>query len=176
MKHALDIAAHEPVDDEVLTAAVLFHDIVNLPKNHPERKTGSRRSADHAVAYFSTFSDVQRETLHDAIVSHSFSAGLEPTTSEGRVLRDADRLESLGALGIARVFYVSGLMDGALFSPNDPFGATRELDDVAFAVDHFYKKVLKLEQTMLTNRGRELARDYTAFVSLYLDRLRSEIT
>lgn len=176
LRHAYDISdGRTDVDLEVLTAAVLFHDVVNLPKDHPERSTGSARSADVARGYFD-FDDKRSAVLQDAIECHSFSAGKTPETREGAILRDSDRLESLGALGIARVFYVSGLMNGHLFHAEDPFATDRTLDDVSYALDHFYKKVLKLEATMLTDAGKKRARDYTQFVEVFLERLSSEIS
>ena len=77
----------------------------------------------------------------DAIRSHSHSPGIQPSFEVSRALADADRLESLGAFGIARTFYVSGVMGGTIVSMHDPFATSRELDDRNFGVDHLFRKL-----------------------------------
>lgn len=149
----------EDVDFDVVAAAVLFHDVVNLPKNHPERETASARSADVARSFFADlgFDEHRLDLIAEAIRCHSWSAGLTPASLEAKIVADADRLESLGAFGIARVFYISGRMGGAIVDAYDPRGESRELDDRAFARDHFELKVLKLRDRMHTVVGRREA-------------------
>lgn len=67
-------------------------------------------------------------------------------------MQDADRLEALGAIGLARVFAVSGSLGVALFDGEDPFAQHRPLDDKRYALDHFQTKLLKLPQTMQTTK------------------------
>lgn len=68
-----------------------------------------------------------------AIEAHSFSAGIAPQSLEAKIVQDADRLEALGAIGLARVFAVSGALGVPLFDAHDPFADARVLDDRAFA-------------------------------------------
>ncbi len=68
-------------------------------------------------------------------------------------MQDADRLEALGAIGLARVFAVSGALGVALFDADDPFADRRPLNDKQFALDHFQTKLLKLPLTMQTERA-----------------------
>ncbi len=175
---ALAIAEREGQGDrQVLVAAAYLHDLVNLPKTHPERHTASTRSAEAAAPLLAELGLAPKriaEICH-AILAHSFSAGVAPDTVEARILQDADRLEALGAIGIARTFYVSGQNGVALFDGEDPFAATRDLDDGAFALDHFETKLLRLPDMMQTEGGRTLARERADFMRRYLDQLRREL-
>ena len=168
---ALAIAAAEGGDPEVLTAAAYLHDLVNLPKDHPERATASRHSAEAARARLAGlgFPAEKLDAVAHAIEAHSFSAGIAPRTAEARILQDADRLEALGAIGIARVFYTAARMGAALFDPEDPGAATRPLDDRRFALDHFRVKLFAIADTLHTPTARAMAarrvalmRDFTA--------------
>ena len=142
-----------------LTAAAYLHDIVNLPKDHPERHLASRYAADAAAPILRAIGldEARIAAASHAIVTHSFSAGFRPETLEARILQDADRQEALGAIGIARLFYVAGRMGSALFDPDDPLAARRALDDKRFALDHFAQKLFKLPEMMQTEGGRQLA-------------------
>jgi uncharacterized protein len=99
------------------------------------------------------------ETVARAIESHSFSAGVAPTSIEGRILQDSDRLDAIGFGGIARCFYTAGRMGSRLYDLADPEAKTRELDDARNALDHFPRKLLTLEGTFKTRTGQELAKE-----------------
>ncbi|WP_127716916.1 HD domain-containing protein [Halobacteriovorax sp. HLS] len=161
----------------VILAASYFHDLVSYPKNHPDRALSSRHAADKAVEILEQMSfpkDKLGDVAH-AIEAHSYSANIRPLTHEAMVVQDADRMESLGCIGIARTFYVSGLMKGSLFNSQDPFAQNRSLDDKNFAVDHFYTKLLKLEETILTSKARALAKKRSDTLRLFLNQLKEEL-
>jgi uncharacterized protein len=164
-------------DTEVLLAAAFFHDLVNLPKNHPERAQASRLSARAAVDWLATqgFPAEKLPAVEHAIAAHSFSAAIPPETTEARILQDADRLEALGALGIARMFYVAGAMGGALFDADDPLASHRPLDDRAFALDHIEVKLLPLVDAMQTTEGRRMAEEGADWLMSFRSRLLREI-
>lgn len=172
-----DEFSNTALDGEVLCAAVLFHDVVNLPKDSPNRKDASKLSADHAISFFgSIFDEEQQRKLRNAIEAHSFSAAIAIECDEAKIVQDADRLESVGALAIARTFYVSGLMESTLFHPEDPFGNAREKrDDRSYAVDHFYEKVFLLPALMNTSYAKELGVQRNKFLEAFLEQLKSEI-
>lgn len=164
------------VDWEVVTAAVIFHDAVNLPKNAPNRHEASKLSAELASSILAPWFDANRMALiTEAIETHSFSSGLTPYSTEAKIVTDADRLESLGAFGIARTFYVSGLMGGKIVSMSDPFAHQRSLNDRTFAVDHFYAKLLHLCERMVTPSGREMADQRHIFLESFLAQLKTEL-
>lgn len=161
---------------ETLAMAVVFHDSVNLPKNHPERHLASTYSAELGAKFAQRWLGPEDLPVFvDAIRSHSHSAGIQPSFEVSRALADADRLESLGAFGIARTFYVSGVMGRSIVSMHDPFATARELDDLTFAVDHFFRKLLQLRDMMFTVTGRAMADQRHAFLVTFLDQLSSEI-
>jgi uncharacterized protein len=166
-------------DELILLAAAYFHDIVSLPKNDPRRGESSRLSAEKAARLLAEdFPDFPAEKIGgvcDAILAHSFSAGIAPGTPEARILQDADRLEALGAIGVARVFYIAGQLGAQLFDADDPLAAARGLDDRRFALDHFAVKLLKLPAMMHTAAARRHAEKNAAWMRLFIQKLCSEI-
>lgn len=166
-----------PVDMVVLEAAVWFHDLVNLPKTHPDRARASTLSAAQAVEILRAegFDPARLPAVAHAIAAHSFSAGIAPETPEARILQDADRLEALGAVGIARMFMVAGATGGAMADAADPMALHRPLDDRAFALDHMQTKLLRLPDTMQTRMGRALAEERAEWMMSFRSRLLIEM-
>lgn len=167
-----------PLDMELLHAAALFHDLVNLPKDAPNRAAASRLSAEAAAphALQCGLPATKLPALQHAITAHSFSANLAPRTPEAKVLQDADRLDALGAIGLARMLMVSGALNRPLYNRDDPLAEARPPDDSAFALDHFKTKLFTLADTMQTATGRAIARERTAYMQSFLTRLMDEIT
>lgn len=152
------LADHPEADTAIVQAACYLHDLVNLPKNHPERASASRQAARQAreqLAAAGFPADKLPGVVH-AIEAHSFSAAITPTTIEAKIVQDADRLDALGAVGLARLFYTAGRMQSALAHPTDPSGTERPLDDRAYALDHIEVKLATLPATMQTAAGRTL--------------------
>lgn len=166
-------------DPLVLLAGAYFHDLVSLPKNHPERASSSLLSADRTVELMETvFADFPREKVEGvrhAIHAHSFSAGVKPLTAEAQILQDADRMEAIGAIGLARVFYTAGQLGQKLFNGSDPMAEGRDLDDSRFALDHFTVKLLKLPAMMNTAAGRRLAEANADYLRSFLTKIGEEI-
>lgn len=146
----------DTVDPREAIAAALLHDLVNVPKDHPDRARASELSARAATPHLhgAGFDEGAVARIADAIRDHSYSRGATPTTDLGRALQDADRLEALGAIGLARCFATGERMGADFFHETDPFALDRPLDDRAYSVDHFYAKLLALPATMLTPGGR----------------------
>jgi uncharacterized protein len=166
-------------DDLILLAAAYFHDIVSLPKNDPRRGESSRLSAEKAGRLLEEeFVGFPREKIagvQHAILAHSFSAGIVPETAEAKILQDADRLEAVGAIGVARVFYIAGQLGAQLFDAEDPLAAGRELDDRRYALDHFAVKLLKLPAMMHTAAARRHGEQHAAWMRLFIEKLCHEI-
>ncbi len=150
---------HPEADALVVMAACYLHDLVNLPKNHPERASASRRSAAVASRELAA-ADFPAElvgAVAHAIEAHSFSAAIAARTIEAKIVQDADRLDGLGAVGLARMFYIAGQMGSALAHPDDPLADARAPDDRAYALDHIDAKLAKLPAMMQTAAGGALA-------------------
>jgi uncharacterized protein len=172
------IALDEPgVDGDVLAVAAYFHDAVNLPKDSPDRARASRLSADLAVRELAVmgFDDGRLAAVHHAIAAHSFSAGIIPETVEARILQDADRLEALGAIGLARMFLIAGQIGGGLFHAADPLAMERALDDRRYALDHLEVKLFPVAAAMQTATGRRMAAERAEWMESFRTRLLHEI-
>lgn len=175
---ACQIAESEPAADlEILAIATLFHDCVAVEKNSPQRAMASRLSADVARGLLGQIGwhNERIEAVAHAIEAHSFSAGIEPRTREAAILRDADRLDALGALGIARVFYIAGRLGTQLYDADDPFAQRRPYDDRRFALDHFETKLFQLTAGLITTMGKEIGHQRTALMKAFVDDFGREI-
>jgi uncharacterized protein len=167
----------EPVDLLVLIAAAYLHDIISLEKNDPHRAKASRMAADEAVVILTAlgFPPDKLDAVGHAIEAHSYSAGIAPLTIEAKILADADRMETLGAIGIARIFYVGGRIGTKLFHEEDPLAENRPLEDLRYPLDHFYTKILRLPEAMNTTPGRALAAERIQFIKQFLCVLLKEV-
>lgn len=160
-----------------LLAAAYLHDLVNLPKHASNRSQASTLSAQAAIPHLQALDFAENEiaeTTH-AIAAHSFSAGIEPETDTARILRDADRLDALGAIGIARAFAVSGALNRPFYDADDPFAQTRAINDAHFALDHWPLKLLRLPDDMQTKTGHRIAQQRLATMHRFLTELAAEI-
>jgi len=176
---ALHIAEQEGANRFVVGMAALMHDLGRTVQDD----TGNHHAdlsvelASELLATYRVPADVQEAILH-AIIAHSFSRGIEPHTLEARVVRDADRLEGLGAIGILRWAITGTLRRSAetrTYHPTDPFAEQHVPDDHKYMLDHFITKLLILADTMATETGRTLAQQRTAFMHSYLNELRKEL-
>ena len=178
-KTACQVMDAEPVEINrlVVLAACYFHDIVVLPKDHPERSRASTLAAAKTEVCLKEleFPEELIEGVCHAVKAHSYSAGIPPESIEAKVVQDADRMEALGAIGLARVFYTAGILRQKLFDPEDPLAERRELDDRIYSLDHFQLKLLKLVDTMQTKGGREMARRNSDYLRDFMRKLLREL-
>jgi uncharacterized protein len=175
--NARHIAAAEGGDREILAAAVLLHDCVTVEKSSPLRAQASRLAAARASELLRGigWAEGRVGAVAHAIAAHSFSAGIEPETLEARVVQDADRLDAIGHVGIARCFYTGGRLGSALYHAEDPAAADRALDDRAYALDHFRAKLLRLGEGFRTPTGRRMAAARTRVVAEFLAGFEAEL-
>lgn len=176
--NARRLAESERADMAVVLPAAWLHDCVVLPKDSARRAEASRLAAERAGAFL-------RETgypadlvpaIEHAITAHSFSANIPPQTLEAKVVQDADRLDALGAIGIARTLLLGGVMGKPLYDLSEPLPQTRTPDDRENVVDHFYVKLLKLAERMHTVAGRREGERRTRLMRVYLSELEREVT
>lgn len=177
VRNARELAATEEARLDVVLPAAWLHDCVTVPKDSAQRAEASRLAAAQAVTWLRAWGwpEALLPDIAHAIVAHSFSAGIPAGTLEAKVVQDADRLDALGAVGLARCLMLGGAMGRSLYAPDDPFCERRTPDDRASCVDHFYMKLLKLEGTMQTASGRREAGRRTEFLRKFLGELKREI-
>jgi uncharacterized protein len=177
VRNAQALAAAESARLEVVLPAAWLHDCVTVPKDSPLRAQASRLAAEQAVDWLRAwgYPETHLPEIAHAIEAHSFSAGISPRTIEAAVVQDADRLEAIGAVGLARCLMLCGAMNRPLYAAEDPFCESRPPDDGVSAVDHFHAKLLRLEGTMQTESGRREARQRTDYLRGFLAQLRREI-
>lgn len=168
----------ENEDRLTILAACYFHDIVSYPKNHPDRSKSSVHAAlkTEKILNEMNFPQSKIENVKHCIEAHSFSAGIKPITKEAKIVQDADRMEALGAIGLARTFYVAGRVGSNLFHDDDPMAEDRELDDTKYAFDHFKVKLLKLPETMQTKEGKKEAIKRADVLVRFAENLKQELS
>ena len=153
------LGAREGADMAVLIPAAIFHDIARPLEEKtgvPHEEEGARMAAVYleAIGYPA---DRIAGIVH-AIRAHRYSTGIDPETLEARVLSDADNLDAMGAVGIARTFMQSG----------------EQGNGIADAADHFHDKLLNLKDRMYTESARKLAEGRHALLVAFLAALEEE--
>lgn len=176
-KNAMRIQASEGGNGRILAAAVLLHDCVAVEKSSPLRAQASALAADKASGVLAGlgWSKDDIAAVAHAILTHSFSANIEPETLEAKILQDADRLDAIGMVGAGRCFYIGGRMASSLYDPLDPAGNDRPLDDRRYVIDHFQTKLFKLADGFKTAAGRALAAERDKRLRDFLDAFMDEI-
>ncbi|MFC4989754.1 HD domain-containing protein [Saliphagus infecundisoli] len=166
------------IDERVLHAAVLLHDIGRGREEAGEIEDHAAWGASEArdvLGEREGFDAERTEAVAHAIRAHRYSNDVEPETVEARLLSDADNLDALGAIGIARVFAYGGETGTPIHDPDRPV----EADDSPAGetgTNHLRKKILALPERMYTDRGRDVAEQRRAFVEDFLERLEAEAT
>ena len=161
---ATRLAQEEGADLQTVQLAALLHDVDDR-KLSPETYEGKLR----AVAFLQEngVGKEQIEMITDIISRISFSAHMAPPESiEGKCVQDADRLDAMGAIGIARTFAFGGSRGRRLHDP--------ERIDANASIQHFYDKLLLLKDRMNTATGRELALQRDAYLRTFLDEFYAE--
>lgn len=164
-------------DWRIVMPAAWLHDCVIVPKSSPERTRASQLAAAQAQRWLIQVGWPYGglEEIGHAIEAHSFSAGITPLTLEAKVLQDADRLDALGAVGLARTLMLGAEMKREFYQPADPFCETRSADDSIYTLDHLYCKLLKLEATMQTPAGKAEAHQRSEYLKDFLAQMKREL-
>lgn len=186
MKMSELLAQAEGGDIEVARAAALLHDIarheedsatntehVGAPLDHAEI------SANDARAYLlenGAPADLA-DRVADAIRSHRFRGTARPETLEAKILFDADKLDSIGAIGVARAYAVSGALNQKLYSePKENAVATRRQHDQGHTpVDEYHVKLKHLRERFFTPTAQRIANERDAFMREFFERLTGEV-
>lgn len=178
-KMARRIGEEEDADPIVVELAALLHDIADWKFHNGDETTGPRAAREWLES-----TGVDKETIRHVcsiIAGMSFKgAGVDTTmpTLEGRVVQDADRLDAIGAIGIARAFAYGGHKGRELHNPSiEPrLHATFEQykSNAGPTVNHFYEKLLLLKERMNTETGKRIAEERHQYMEEYLVRFIDE--
>ncbi len=177
VQNTIRLTESEKGNAAITIPAAWLHDCVSVAKDSPLRNQASKLAAEEAVRFLGSvgYPSELLDDIYHAIEAHSFSANVDTQTLEARIVQDADRLEAIGAIGIARCLLTGGSMGTPLYDPADPFADNREANDRLYTIDHFYCKLLGLTDTMKTPAGRDEAMKRTTYMKDFLTRLGEEI-
>jgi uncharacterized protein len=174
---AKNLAEQENANLFIVEMAALLHDLADEKLNETE-EIGLKKVEDWLVSC--AVEEVYREQILTIIKNISFKGGNRPpqTTIEGKVVQDADRLDALGAVGIARTFAYAGAKGDIIFDPNLPVRETMTKDEYrngkSTPINHFYEKLFKLKDLMNTYTAKVLAEQRHQFMINYLQQFMKE--
>jgi uncharacterized protein len=169
------LAREEGADLEIVRTAALLHDVA--------RGQGDRLIADHAQAG----AEFARRLLHGqppewveavahAIAAHRFRSGPAPQTVEAKVLHDADKLDAIGAIGVARAFAFGGHEGQRLWGEVPPgYRENTETRHMHTPVHEYHFKLVKIKDRLLTPSARRLAEERHSFMVSFFERLEQEV-
>ncbi|MEO5911299.1 MAG: HD domain-containing protein [Pelobium sp.] len=178
-KTAKTIGSAEDVNMEVVEFAALLHDIADAKFHDGDEEIGPQKAGDFLK---SIDIDVEIiEHVQQIIRNMSFKSSLGTisfTSKEMLVVQDADRLDAIGAIGIARAFTYGGFKNRELYNPaiKPEINQSKEAykNTKAPTINHFYEKLLRLKDKMNTLTGKQIAEQRHAFMETYLAQFYSE--
>lgn len=172
---AVHITEKEHADSDIVKAAVLLHDIARAMEDEGKIEDHATESARMAKKILEQVRFPKKKTasvIH-CIEAHRFKKGIRPESLEAKILQDADRLDMLGAVGIARVFARGGWSNMPIHDPSTP--PKEKYDGKSqSSVNHIYEKILKLKKTINTRTAQQIAEERHTFTEQFLDRLLKE--
>jgi len=157
--NALNIAQKYDVDLFLVEMAALLHDIADHKFHDGDESIGLKKAQD----WLSSINVSQNiiETILKIMSEISFSSGQTPTSLEGKIVQDADRLDAIGAIGIARTFAYGGYKRREIYNPEMPPAKEQTLEEYKKSteptINHFYDKLLRLKDLMNTSEAKEIA-------------------
>lgn len=178
-KNALLISKNEEVDVFIVALGALLHDIADSKFHHGNEKLGPEKARQFLNGLNVDLNVI--EHVVNIIENISYKGGNEAQTFKSielDVIQDADRLDAIGAIGIARTFNYGGFKNRALYNPEikPDLNMTKEVykSSTAPTINHFYEKLLILKDKMNTKTGKALAIKRHDFMLLYLDQFYNE--
>jgi len=178
-KNALLIAESEKCDLEIVQLGALLHDIADSKFHNGDESIGPKTAR--------TF--LEAEKVEPTIIDHviaiieniSFKGGKverQFSSIELDIVQDADRLDAIGAIGIARTFNYGGFKNRALYNPEIAPNLTMTKDEYknneAPTINHFYEKLLLLKDKMNTQTGKQIAQDRHRYMEDFLEQFYAE--
>ncbi|CAM5181035.1 HD/PDEase domain-containing protein OS=Ureibacillus acetophenoni OX=614649 GN=SAMN05877842_103246 PE=4 SV=1 [Ureibacillus acetophenoni] len=168
------IASESSCDKEIVRLAVLLHDV-------SDKKYSDNKDLETQLINELNLSEDKKQHIREIIESVSFNGGNELTakTIEAKIVRDADRLDAIGAIGIARTFAYGGAKGRKLYDESEEARVQMSEEEYrtksTASVTHFYEKLLLLKDLMTTEKGKKMAEERHAFMVTFLEQLSREI-
>ncbi|MCB0356552.1 MAG: HD domain-containing protein [Bdellovibrionales bacterium] len=174
---AKKLAERERAEMAIVVPAAWLHDFVIVAKDSPLRNQASKLSAEAAVEYLASIGYAEKylREIYHAIEAHSFSANIPCETLEAKIVQDADRLDALGAIGVARCFATGGVLGRPLYAQEDPLCEKREANDRSYTLDHFYQKLFKVAESLHTSTARQVAQQRVEVMKDFVQNINLEI-
>lgn len=172
------IARAEGADAELVRAAALLHDITRADEDAGRDADHARSGARRAREILSArgIAPARADAVAQAIATHRFRGTTAPQTLEAKILFDADKLDSIGAIGVARAYAVSGALNQRLWSDAVPEHATRDQHNANHtAVAEFIVKLSRVRERLFTATARHIAEERHAFMVEFFARLEREV-
>lgn len=178
-KTALNINSKEGGDLLLVTLAALLHDIADSKFNNGDEEIGPQLAGNFLRTLGLTEAVILEVQQIIRNLSYKASLGkIEFSSRELDIVQDADRLDAIGAIGIARAFTYGGYKNRPLYDPEikPELKMSKEAykNSEAPTINHFYEKLLRLKDLMKTRTGKELAEQRHQFMQLYLNQFYSE--
>lgn len=177
MRMAERIAREEGADLLTVQLAALLHDVDDR-KLSPETSRNLRRAREFLMSQGAGEALTERIVTIIRQVSFLGTDSVIPTTVEGRCVQDADRLDAIGAIGVARAFAFGGshhrLMHDPAILPRECMDAAAYCASESTTVNHFYEKLLLLEDMMTTDAGKRIAKERGKYLRDFLDEFLAE--
>lgn len=178
-KLARKIAEIENVDLFKVSVVALLHDIADYKLNNGDENSGFIKITDFLKSV--GLNDNEIQSVITDIKNISFKGGnnkVESQSMESKIVQDADRLDALGAIGIARTFAYGGSKKRVLYDPEiKPLlnqSAEEYKNSTAPTINHFYEKLLLLKDHMNTNAAKEIAKERHQFLEIFLEQFYKE--
>jgi len=178
-KNALLINQAEKGDELIVALAALLHDIADPKFNDGDEEIGPKMAGDFLKEL--GLAPAQIHHVQQIIRNLSYKASLGTITFQSReldIVQDADRLDAIGAIGIARAFTYGGYKNRVLYNPEiaPDLNMSKEVykNSTAPTINHFYEKLLRLKDLMKTNTGKVIAAQRHDFMLVYLDHFYKE--
>ena len=180
-KNTLLIAKEEQVDTLVVSLAALLHDIADPKFHNGDETIGPKKASEFLISQkveTATIAHVVKIIQHISYKNSLEKNGEKFTSKELEVVQDADRLDAIGAIGIARCFNYGGFKNRALYNPEilPNLSMTKEVykNSNGPTINHFYEKLLLLKDKMNTASGKKIAIQRHAFMETYLKQFYDE--
>ena len=179
-KNALLIAKNEPVDASVVSLAALLHDIADPKFNNGDETIGPRVASQFLLKQNVSSEIIEHVTQIIENMSFKNSFDLNPTfiSKEMEVVQDADRLDAIGAIGIARCFNYGGFKNRPMYNPeiepNLKMTKSEYKASNAPTINHFYEKLLLLKDQMNTKTGKRIATERHNYMKGFLKQFYAE--